>query len=149
MKDSAASGEPGGGGGGGGSGDKKELELEKKVEESGKEPSDEGAKKDESEEGKGDGDGKGEGKEEKKEGGDKKGDKGSGEADAEEVKLVEAEPVTIPVIQRTLADLFYRIGFWILLCLVLVMAICWYSNVRYLRRLLAHYEPSRPMHVTS
>ena len=141
MKNSAASGEPGGAGGSGRSGAKKETEPEKKEEEAAKED----AKADE---GKGGDKGEGEGK---KEGGDKQGDKKdgkeAGEGDAKKIKVLEDVPIVLPPVAQSWADLFYRVGFWILLCMVLIMSICWYWNVRYLRRLLAQYKPLRPVRV--
>ena len=46
---------------------------------------------------------------------------------------LEAEPPG----QASWLDQFYRIGFWILLLIILVMACCWYWNVRTLNRLIA------------
>ncbi len=42
--------------------------------------------------------------------------------------------------QKTPASLFYLIGFWLLLLIVVLMALGWFLHVRYLRRRLAQYE---------
>ncbi|MCU0962771.1 MAG: hypothetical protein MUF48_21955, partial [Pirellulaceae bacterium] len=46
-------------------------------------------------------------------------------------------------------DLFYRVGFWVLFVLLLLMATAWYWQVRHLRRLLATYQRPGPLAGTS
>ncbi len=45
----------------------------------------------------------------------------------------------------TFADWFYRIAFWILLILIVVILVCWYLHVRYYKRLLAQYRRTLPL----
>ncbi len=78
-------------------------------------------------EGKGEGDGEGDGKKEDAQDADSNGE------------LLQIPGVRIAPTQRSWADLVYRMAVWVLLMMMLVMTVCWYYHVRYLRRLLAQY----------
>ena len=92
-----------------------------------------------------DGAGEGEGdkkeEEEEKAEGDKEDDKGGDKKLLPRVDLAlpEAE-VPNPPARTKFSDWFYRMAFWILLVLVILMGLGWFWHVRYLRSLLAYRE---------
>jgi hypothetical protein len=124
-------------------------QTKESIEETGKEPPADEAKPEETKPDEGKGEGTGDGKDAKNGGGedgDKSEDRKRGDS---QIDLTSTLAVQIAEGEKSLADLLYRVGFWILLFVVLVMSGCWYWNVRYLRRVLAQYKPPRPLKITS
>ncbi len=77
--------------------------------------------------------------------GDGDGEKNGSADDGEAAESRDARRIPLDLSRRTLADWFFRIAFWVLLMLLLVMAVCWYLQVRYYKRLLAQYRRTLPL----